>query len=74
MHGDPVGLLVGLEQKFEEFGAVKIITPPEWKPPFCFKYTDKGITTRIQHLHKLKYGKVGSFCPIPHIIPHVFSP
>ena len=58
LEGDPIELLMKLEKKYEEFGAVKLITPPEWAPPFSFRYSDQGITTRIQHLHKLKNGKV----------------
>jgi hypothetical protein len=58
MKKDPIELLVMLEKKYENFGAVKLVTPPEWKPPFCFTFSEIGIKTRIQHLHKLKFGKV----------------
>lgn len=58
MKSDPVKMLMKLEKQYEEFGAVKLITPTEWQPPFSFRYSDKGITTRIQHLHKLRFGKV----------------
>ena len=58
MEQDPLKLLIRLEKKYEEFGAVKLIAAPEWRPPFSFRFSDRGITTRIQHLHKLKYGKV----------------
>jgi hypothetical protein len=46
---------------FKEYGAVKLIACDEWQPPFCFKYCDRGITTRIQNIHKLKKGKVTFF-------------
>lgn len=37
-----------------EYGAVKLQTPPEWDPPFCLKYSENLISTRIQSLHHLK--------------------
>jgi hypothetical protein len=38
-----------------------VIACDEWQPPFCFKYSDRGITTRIQNIHRLKKGKVTHF-------------
>lgn len=61
MKSDPIELLLKLQQKYKNYGAVKLTSCPEWKPSFCFKYTDKGITTRIQKIHKLKKGKVNYF-------------
>jgi hypothetical protein len=58
MLGDPIDLILKLQQKYKEFGAVKIRACPEWNPPFNFKYTEKGITTRIQKIHRLKQGRV----------------
>lgn len=58
MKKDPIELLVRLEREYEEFGAVKLSVPPEWKSPFCFNFGEIGIKTRIQQLHKLKDGKV----------------
>ena len=58
MHKDPIVLMMKLQQKYKEYGAVKIKACPEWQPPLCFKYTEKGITTRIQKIHRLSQGKV----------------
>lgn len=58
MKGDPIELIMWLQQKYKETGAVKIKACPEWNPPFNFKYTEKGITTRVQKIHKLRQGKV----------------
>lgn len=58
MMKDPIELIAKLQQKYKEFGAVKIRACLEWQPPFSFKYTEKGITTRIQKIHKLSQGKV----------------
>ncbi len=38
MKKDPIELLVDLEKEFSDYGAVKLITPPQWNPPFCFNY------------------------------------
>lgn len=61
MKQDPVKLFVGLEEKYQHYGAVKVRASPNWQPPFCFGFRDKGITTRIQKIHKLSLGKVGFF-------------
>ena len=58
MKKDPVALFLKLQYKFKQYGAVKVTCADEWKSPFCFKYTEKPITTRIQKVHKLKKGKV----------------
>lgn len=58
MEGDPVELLMRLEEEFKEYGGVKLVASREWRPPFSFRFGDRGITTRIQHLHKLGRGKV----------------
>ena len=58
MMEDPVVLIAKLQQKYKDYGAVKIIACPEWQPPLCFKYTERGITTRIQKIHRLTQGKV----------------
>lgn len=60
MTSDPVELMTKLQHKYKEFGAVKIIACDQWQPPFNFKYSEKGITTRIQKIHKLKHGKVSN--------------
>jgi hypothetical protein len=62
MKKDPIELLVELQRKYESYGAVKLMPPPEWQPPFCFAYGETDIKARIQHLHKLKYGKVRFLC------------
>ena len=63
MKGDPIELLNMLEDKYSQYGAVKIVVNDSWNSPFTFRYVDKEITTRIQCLHKLKDGKViYSFC------------
>jgi hypothetical protein len=61
MNGDPIDIVMKLQQKYRDYGAVKIRTPDEWNPPFNFKYTEKPITTRIQKIHRLKQGKVTHF-------------
>ena len=53
--------MLKLQQKYKEYGAVKIKACPEWNPPFTFKCTEKGITTRIQKIHRLKQGKVNIY-------------
>jgi hypothetical protein len=58
MQGDPIDLILKLQLKYREYGAVKIRACAEWNPSFNFKYTEKGITTRIQKIHRLKQGKV----------------
>lgn len=58
MKKDPMNLILELQARYSEFGAVKLIAPPEWNPPNCFKYTKIGITTRLQPIHNLKFGKV----------------
>lgn len=58
MQGDPMDLILKLQQKYREYGAVKIRTCAEWNPSFNFKYTEKPITTRIQKIHRLNQGKV----------------
>lgn len=58
MGKDPAELITKLQQNFSDYGAVKIKACPEWDPPFSFKYTEKGITTRIQKIHRLRQGKV----------------
>ena len=60
MKEDPVKLFMKLQQKYKQFGAIKLKACPEWQPPLCFKYTEKGITTRIQKIHRLTQGKVAS--------------
>ena len=61
MQGDPIQLLLKLEELYQEYGAVKLVTPSQWNPPFCFKSNNNGITSRVQHLYKLKFGKVHFF-------------
>jgi hypothetical protein len=68
MKKDPIALLLKLQEQFEKYGAVKLKCCPEWKPAFSFRYTDKGITTRIQKVHKLKKGKVSYFLVMDPII------
>lgn len=36
---------------------MKVTVSDEWKCPFQERFVDKGITTRIQYLSKLKHGK-----------------
>ena len=65
---DPIPLLLKLQELYQDYGAVKITCCDQWKPPFCFKYTEKGITTRVQKIHKLKKGKVRSFSGMESIL------
>jgi hypothetical protein len=58
MNGDPIELFIKLEEKYKEFGAVKVTVNEDWRCPFQERFVDKGITTRIQYLSKLKQGKV----------------
>lgn len=58
MKADPIELLNQLEEKYAQFGAVKIVVNDSWNSPFTFRYIDKEVTTRIQCLSKLKDGKV----------------
>jgi len=58
MNDDPLILIMKLQVKYSNFGAVKLITPPEWNPPICLKSSKIDITTRIQKLHELKIGRV----------------
>ena len=61
MNSDPIELLMQLEEKYRDYGAVKLTASECWNCPFTFRYVDKGITTRIQSLQKLKQGKVTLF-------------
>lgn len=58
MMEDPITLFKRLEVNFSQYGAIKLKACNEWNPPFCFKYIDKKLTTRVQVLSDLKHGKV----------------
>ena len=58
MRGDPLTFVSRLQSKYKAFGAVKLVCPAEWNPPLQFKFSKANITTRIQPIHNLKYGKV----------------
>lgn len=58
MNEDPIKLVMKLQQKYKDYGAIKLIPPIEWQPPFQFKYTENLITTRIQKIHKLMKANV----------------
>ena len=58
MKADPIEVLNQLEEKYAQYGALKIAVNDSWNCPFTFRYVDKEITTRIQCLPKLKDGKV----------------
>lgn len=57
MRADPIDLIRKLQREYADYGAVKIIACPQWQPRFCFRNSEKLITTRIQKLHKLCLGK-----------------
>ena len=61
MNSDAVEIFMKLEAKYREFGAVRVTACDKWKCPFQERFVDKGITTRIQYLSKLKHGKVDNF-------------
>lgn len=60
MKSDPITLLAQLEEKYKDYGAVRLSASDDWNCPFTFRYVDKGITTRVQKLQSLKSGKVTS--------------
>lgn len=52
-----------LEQKYGDYGAVKVSACDKWNCPHIERCADFGITTRHQILSKLKLGKVNIFLP-----------
>ncbi len=56
---DPGKYIQELRKKYEHFGAVKIITPEWWKPPFKFpKDPNQKLPIMIQKLSELYLAKV----------------
>ena len=61
MKGDPLELMASLQLKYSEFGAVKLVCPKEWSPSQELRYPKMNITSRVQPIHQLRFGKVHTF-------------
>lgn len=61
MKGDPLELMASLQLKYSEFGAVKLVCPKEWNPSQELRYPKMNITSRVQPIHQLRFGKVPTF-------------
>lgn len=58
MESDPIALIKHLEQRYAEYGAVKLTAADDWAMPYSFGNVDKPITIRKQVIQDLTKAKV----------------